>query len=250
MCVCVLCVSKVCLLCIIRRVSSADRTILWQSPVVSLLRAALLWLLSPWRHHHHPVTHGAQLGPDETRGGCSSLGSLVFYRHVEVGSINTLLLYTICILREHLFFWHLLTFPPLRWNGIKDINGQRGIETLLAWIFLFSQFGVQTESEFCPVSPSVTHTQLQHVLYLSSVTCVYPSRCLRRPCTCWLRWGRSLCWTWSSWTLSWWRIQSPCLRPTACGRGSVCWATTCSPAAAEPARNSKPGVCVCVHVCV
>lgn len=73
------------------------------------------------------------------------------------------------------------------------------------------------------------------------------SRCRRRPCGCWLRWSRSHCWTWSSWTLSWWSIPTPWLRPTACGRGFVCWATTCSPAAAEPARNSKPGVCL--HVC-
>lgn len=42
-------------------------------------------------------------------------------------------------------------------------------------------------------------------------------------------------------------MPTPWLRPTACGRGFVCWATTCSPAAAEPARNSKPGVYM--HVC-
>lgn len=136
---------------------------------------------------------------------------------------------------------HAIRSEMKRHKRRKQTERENGLRPA-AWIFLFSQFGVS--SEFCPV----THTQLQHVLYLSSMTCVYLSRCLRRPCSCWLRWGRSLCWTLSSWTLSWWRMQTPCLRPTACGRGSVCWATTCSPAAAEPARNSKPGVCT--HVCV
>lgn len=80
--VCGMCESELCLLRVVRRVFSEDRPVPGQSQAVSFLRPVLLWLLSPRWHHHHPFTHGAQLGPHTARGRCNTCRSLYKYVHL------------------------------------------------------------------------------------------------------------------------------------------------------------------------
>lgn len=53
------CICLVFLLCVTHRLSPEDWPLLGQSQTVSLLRPVLLPVLSPWRHHHYTLTHGA-----------------------------------------------------------------------------------------------------------------------------------------------------------------------------------------------
>lgn len=62
--------TETCLLCVAFRVSSADRSVPGQSQVMRVLGPVLLRILPQRQHHHHPITHGAQLGCHTTRGRC------------------------------------------------------------------------------------------------------------------------------------------------------------------------------------